>query len=67
MKPVCKSGSVEPGGGFVWNAAEGPCLQGADERFLRGLLGQIKMASAEDTSEGRGDAARLVPEEVIDE
>ncbi len=57
--------SREPGGGVVRHAAIGPGLQGADERFLDHIFGELQLMRAEVRGERGNEAGALLAKEML--
>ena len=57
----------EPAGGIVWNAVQGPRLQGPIKSVLDHVLGQVETAQPEDPGQVRDHLSRLLAEKMVDQ
>src|SRR2546429_8271179 len=57
----------EPGGGIVWNAVQGPHLQGPAQGVLDHVLGQVEAAQPENPGQVGDHLPRFLAEKMVDE
>jgi hypothetical protein len=72
VAPDCVDGDVvrdaeQPAGGVVGRALIRPRLQRADHRLLHRVLGERHVRGTDETRQAGRDAARLMPEQVVEQ